>query len=438
MSEIKLNLIDSQTILAGTIHASIGDRCVAALSAEPETIHELEAALVRFEKDLPSFYAFPMFSDTSRPDTEPYDAGILIIDLASRIVACDSTYSMPGPEGTVNYHNGNEATDIPIFYRVPSDWLFLYSIEEYEGICNQRRNQRLSNPPLDARAILYGRPLLEFLATNIRYVSSCHEPETHETSTTDTAGLSPVAAIHAQWLLTPRHDLGGQSPREVMLAKQDFIDCELHSRSMQWSIQLEGPPCLAQNSYAYRFAGFGTHEWVIYYGLVRHLLERAVKPWSSGQQDFEELITHLDSLKNTWLNEPNMDLDQRIPAIIIDNERKRLPEAMGGRSMVVDEDCPLCKMMGDECEAGLEVCFWHLDGCNMDEHFAFSTFLTEKEYLEDMVENELRHREFDRKWKEREERIARGEPVEPDPFLDLPALDEFVPFSLAEPEPPEA
>jgi hypothetical protein len=32
----------------------------------------------------------------------------------------------------------------------------------------------------------------------------------------------------------------------------------------------------------------------------------------------------------------------------------------------------------------------------------------------------------------------RGEPVEPDPFFDPPVLDEFVPFSAAEPEPPEA
>ena len=37
MSEVKLNIIDAQNILTGTIHGSIADRCVAALSAEPET-----------------------------------------------------------------------------------------------------------------------------------------------------------------------------------------------------------------------------------------------------------------------------------------------------------------------------------------------------------------------------------------------------------------
>ena len=48
MSEIKLNLIDAQQILCGTIHGSMGDACVAALSAEPESIAELEAALKRY------------------------------------------------------------------------------------------------------------------------------------------------------------------------------------------------------------------------------------------------------------------------------------------------------------------------------------------------------------------------------------------------------
>jgi hypothetical protein len=40
MSEVRLNLIDSLRILQGTIHGSVVDACVAALSAEPETIAE--------------------------------------------------------------------------------------------------------------------------------------------------------------------------------------------------------------------------------------------------------------------------------------------------------------------------------------------------------------------------------------------------------------
>jgi hypothetical protein len=50
MSEIKLYLLDSHTCISATVHGSVGDALVAALSAEPETVDELESALSRFQK----------------------------------------------------------------------------------------------------------------------------------------------------------------------------------------------------------------------------------------------------------------------------------------------------------------------------------------------------------------------------------------------------
>jgi hypothetical protein len=435
MSEIKLNLVDSQKILVGTIHGSVGDYCVAALSAEPETIRELEAALERFEKDPQDFHT--LFRERSEIDKEPYDAGILVIDLAARMVAYESTYSLPSAVGEVEYHNGKHATDVILRYCLPDDWEFVDEIDHYRFASPERRRKRLSITPLNTREVLYGPPLLEFLATNIRLldfkdlaIESDPLPNAERNSI-----LSPISEIHAQWLLTPRDDLRGQSPRDVLLAKQDFISCDLQFRSWQWSSMLEGPPCISRDSFAYRFGGFGIHEWVLYYDLLRHLLNSGFDLKDADELDLQALVSRLETLKNDWLNQPNEELEGRIPAIVIDNERRRLPEAMGGRSMVIDEDCPLCKMMGDACEAGREVCFWHLDTSKMDDHFAFSSFATEKEYLEARLQMEIRHREFDRRWIEREERIARGEAGGDDPFL---GLDEYFPAPISEPEPPEA
>jgi hypothetical protein len=106
--------------------------CVAALSAEPETIKELEAALERFDKEPLCFQS--LFSERCEIDEEPYDAGILVIDLAGRIVACESTYSHPGPKGHVRYHTGDFATDFSIGYRLPDDWLFLSCISNTKGL----------------------------------------------------------------------------------------------------------------------------------------------------------------------------------------------------------------------------------------------------------------------------------------------------------------
>ena len=465
MSEIKLNLIDANTIRHGTIHGSLGDACVAALSAEPETISELEAALARFIRPIGEYSELGCLTRSSCIDEEPYDAGIVIIDLAARIVAFDSTYSHPSPHGEVYYHDGHQRTDVLIYYLLPDDWLFLSSIEEYRGAQRQRREERAKVPPLDARPFLYGQPLSEFIASEILsiptgvmseyegFLQALTERENGECANAIENTIEPVNPltnivkdIHVRWLLTPQKELRDQSPRDVMMARKDLIDADLHSRVYQWSMLLEGPPCLAKDSYAYRFAGFGSHEWIIYYELVRELIWNAVTNASLvaetgvGSVDLESTVAYLEEFKSDWLEKPMEDDDNgRIPAQVIDNERKRLPEAMGGRSMVIDEDCPCCKWMGDEAEAGLAVYFWHLDGCNMDEDFAFSFYRTHAEWEDEQKQREELSREFDRKWQEREERLARGETLEHDPLFDPANVDDVSYWGVQlEPELPES
>ena len=430
MSEVKLNLIDFQQTIHGTIHGSIADRCVAALSAEPETIAELEAALSRYIKPHNGISPFAWFRIDTELDEQPWDAGIVIIDLAARIVAAESTYSQPGPNGQVDYHDGECATDITVFYRVPDDWLFLNSVEEYRCRRTERVQRRLSMPPLDTRAVLYGRPLLVFIS-NAVVDASAGDYETE--SDTDVNEPSPlqealVSAAHIHWLMTPCDDLRGKSPREVLLEKQDFIDYDLHTRSMQWSLLGEGPPCLAMDSFAYRFGGFGTHEWVIYYDLVRHLLFKAFNhvrqasvrsgpdvtdPLNSAAQPIDKLkfveqeITRLEEIKRDWLETPQSEYGGRTPAILIQSERRRLPITISGRDLIIDEACPVCQMMAAESESGHEVSFWHLDGSHMDDDFAFSPFRTREEWEADRREWRTFTEKFNREWEERHHRELR-------------------------------
>jgi Protein of unknown function (DUF2384). len=285
--------------------------------------------------------------------------------------------------------------------------------------------------------------------------------------------------------MTQRDDLNGQSVRDILFAKRELIDFDLESRMLQWSFFLEEPPSLSKESHAYRFAGFGTHEWVMYYDLVRFLIWEAVdlktdleshathlqsshccrpksvitpRDSSSSEESFTfttslgvaskdgevvrgssptvkegslhdgnavaiknrsvfknrsdptnaELIAYLADRQAQWLSKPNQELDGCIPAEVIDNERRRRPEAMTGRSMVVDEDCYCCKMMGDESEAGLGMYFCHFDGCNMEDEFAFSSCAT----LEEWKAEQRRYEEWSRK-SERERKEAS------DRFMDL-------------------
>jgi hypothetical protein len=124
----------------------------------------------------------------------------------------------------------------------------------------------------------------------------------------------------------------------------------------------------------------------------------------------------LERIKSDWLEQPWRFYDGRTPAVIIDNERRRLPITMTPEQIMIDEDCECCRMMALDAEMGGGPTFWHLDGSDMEEEFAFSTCLTREEWEAEIQEREEFNREFDRKMAEREQRIARGEIPDDEPW----------------------
>jgi len=280
----------------------------------------------------------------------------------------------------------------------------------------------------------------------VAQTSVCVDNPVSDSGQSDSPLNRLVAQIHIRWLMTPRDDLRGQSPRKVILQKQDFIDYDLDTRALQWSLQGEAPPCLATDSFAYRFAGFGTHERVIYYDLVRLLLWKAVEhvrrtsvgrhPDAINEWEFAEArdqniagqpsdklqfvaqaeIARLEEIKSDWLENPQAEYDNRTPAILIQSERQRLPITISGRELIIDEDCPICQMMAAESELGLEVAFWHLDGSHMDDDFAFSHFRTREEWEADRRRWEAFSKKFNREWEERHSRSRQDHEADDDPF----------------------
>jgi len=223
--------------------------------------------------------------------------------------------------------------------------------------------------------------------------------------------MDGVAEIHARWLMTPRDDLRAQTPREVLLSKNDFLSRDIFDRQHQWAVLGECPPGLDHSSAAFRYAGFGTHEIVMYYDLVRHLIwqcwGRLVEPdhgneeqeAASGQARKEDEVARLHRARDEWLSSPQHDdLHGRTPAEVIERERARLPAAVSGEEAMVDPDCPMCQMMAEDCGP----MFWHLDGSSMDYEFPFS-FLPTREAFE---EQERSWEESRRKYEEERKQEA--------------------------------
>jgi hypothetical protein len=269
---------------------------------------------------------------------------------------------------------------------------------------------------------LYGRPLLNFIieeAAALSILPSDNQKQLQELND------GRAREIHARWLTTPRADLRGQAPRDVLLARREFVDFDLHTREVQWSFLLEAPPCLARGSHAYQYAGFGMHENVMYYDLVRHLICRVIETHRSGSttvvdeemksdfaaanNDLESQVVRLEQIKQTWLETPDADSGGRAPLNIIESERRRLPLVLRPSDLIFDDDCPICVMSAQEAAAGIGMGFQHFDGSHMDDDFAFSFFKTREEWEEESRRMEEFNRDFDRRWQEREARIAAGE-----------------------------
>ncbi len=447
MSEVKFIVRDAHRTVSSTWHGSCADRAVAALSADPMTIEELEVAIGRYMKPSGDGRCFRCFGGSL--DDEPYDAGLVVIDLAARLIAVESSYSSPSRKGTVRYHNGECATNTPIRYHLADEWLVTSDIENWRHLAEKRRRERAAHPPLDARAVLFGRPLVEFLAAECfaafarrgelaqatrakwianskeralrwpdvvrkdpKYIIASHDgsvrlrdPETmtlEELAPSTSPGQERYASpfydalkdIHVAWLMTPRADLRGEIPREVLLARHDHISSDLDSRCEQWSRLDFCPRGLDTTSHAFQFGGFGTHELVKYYDLVRELLwsgwERltglAQSPNSS--QRLESLmpgdfltaeVPRLEQVRDEWLNTPDPECHFRTPRSVIDRERQRLPEGISGHEAMVDPDCPCCQMLADMPGPT----FWHLDGSGMDwGEFAFDIYHRTREEWE--------------------------------------------------------
>ncbi|HVC97047.1 MAG TPA: hypothetical protein VND64_25435 [Pirellulales bacterium] len=445
MSEVRLVVREAGRDWSGTIHGSCADRAVAALSADPVTLDELEVAVSRFAKPTANGRFFSNLSPGLRDD--PYDAGLVVIDLVARLIVVDSTYSSPGRKGTVEYHDGRCCTRKSLRYHLADDWLESRDGDQWRHLAEKRRRERAAKPVLDARAVFYGRPMVEFVARNAfaafarrgEIAAAVHaqwaeearkrladeadvtldqidagrltiEEITPKTWPCQERYASPfydtLSEIHSAWLLSPRDDLGGACPREIALDRRGHLTWDLQDRCEQWSLMDECPRGLAESSHAFRHGGFGTHELVKYYDLVRELLwscweqlselaqspKIGHRPGSLTVGDFlTDEVPRLESVRDAWLDSPDPECHGRTPRSVIDRERARLPEGMSGHDAMIDPDCPCCQMMGETSGPA----FWGLDGSGMDHDFAFDiSHRTREEWEEEQRRWEEHSRRF--------------------------------------------
>ena len=205
MSEVQLVICDAQREIHAKQHGSFADSVIAALSAEPKTIEQLDVALERFIA--PSEWSYLRGFLPGAAD-EPCDASLVVVDLAARLVACDSTYCSAAPQGYVPYHDGKSATDVDVRYHLCDDWRLARDATHWRALADERRRQRLAHPPLDARVVIYGEPLLKFIAREC-FESFHDRPIVAEPDHADPIypqECDLVRQFHVRWMITCRTD----------------------------------------------------------------------------------------------------------------------------------------------------------------------------------------------------------------------------------------
>lgn len=375
MSEVRLVVQDQHGAKWGDFHGATVSRVVAALAAEPETIPELAVALERFEnqgKRLLHRGLHCGFRD------DPWDAGIVMIDLPARLLINQSSYDHFEHSSAVNYHNGSSATNLKIRYQLPSDWMIHSSTDKWSTY-NDRRAQRFSHLQRNARHFVYGDAMLDFFidrcyhSDDLRRHVVLHDP-------TNTYAL--CKRMHLEWLQTPQNALGGLSPREFMIDEVECIDADLWSRQEQWAVTGTCPLTLAEDSFAYTHAPMGSQEFYVYQYLIEFILEccvvRLPKVMKQPNESWD-LVTErikIRELVDDWMQQPQDDFRGRTPKQIIDMERKRIPLTLSREETIIDCDCPLCNLMADLPGPA----FWGIDGSGLPFEYPFSTFKSEEEW----------------------------------------------------------
>ncbi len=281
-------VLDARHAIHTRDRAELTDVLVPAVTDDPETIEEYRHAFRRFMA--PDDDQDPLENWATGADIEPHDAGICIIDLPARLIVYQSTWCKFMDRAQVTYddvdpENPRASRWIP--YSIPDDWMTTDQWKQWNPLSDQRRKQRQARPTFDARPVLW-ESVLEFI------VDQCWMARGG--STDENGGWTPPASwrwtqlpergkhqdiylldawaeLHARWLMTPREDLGGQTPRVALMAKNDHLMRQLEDRQTQWSNFGECPPALWRESQAYKLGGIGLHEGAIYYELVRALLE---------------------------------------------------------------------------------------------------------------------------------------------------------------------
>lgn len=351
----------------------------------------------------------------------------VLIDLGQKRIATGRKFQPVGrDEAFAMVVDDDGRQHCPLSVHLPPWWELYEQVDAH--VIGQPRQSPIRRPEVN-REVLFGEALLADLAARVLEVVRRERwPSCDDAS--ERSYYPFTIEVHRDWLMTPRDDLGGLMPRQMLHGAHEWIDRLVWAQRIRFD---DGGEIVAapDDVVGYETAPMGREEMVIYFDLCRELIAAA---WSwceddetkrklnKGQDCQPALVEFLRGVKADWLASPFEGGSP--PSFIIECSRRRVPRGAGvpivGMSEsqteqhVIGGDCPICEMMADGM---FGVAFAGLDGhhLDLDDEFAFSMHETREAWEKQQREFEEMSAAIDRK---RAEREAAGE-NEPDEFASV-------------------
>ncbi len=422
---------DGEEYRIGTsLYEDLSLTLIAVVSEDPESWEEMAAYWPRYRTppvpDCLEDIAVETVAEEEARDAIATKDVWIFIDLPQKRVLTGSGYEQVGRKGAFAMVVDEDGTQhCPMMINLPP-WWELHELVDAEMVDHPRETP-IDRPDVN-RSVLFGDKLLQYISDRVTEIVQTER--WIERDAGDKNSTHPFTVeVHRDWLMTPRDELDGGRPREMLHGGIDWIDGLAHGQRLRHDdgMQIVAVP---DDIEGFERDPMGREEVVIYFDLCRELISSAwswcetdemQRRLSNGEDCTAELVDHLRDVKEEWLVNPHEI--SATPEFIIECSRRRVPRGAGVPIVGMSEsqpnmeppdpDCPVCQMMED---GGFGTAFTGLDGhhLELDDEFAFSLCETREEWEEQQREFEQLSAEFEREL-EGDELLADGDEEEPEP-----------------------
>ena len=452
---VQVVIMDRESCRLGLLDEDVATTLIAVASEDPVDWSEMLAYWPRYSSRVVPEYLSSVAVELVPKDRLHECIGEsqrwVVVDLDQKRFLSGKAFDPIGRDACFAMHtdeNGDQHD--PLSIHLPP-WWELHEQVEFSAINNPRQSP-IKVPHVD-REFLFGDPLVAAIADQVLEIKSTGRFA--EALKNEPAARNPFYSltieVHRDWLMTPREDLGGLYPRQMLHGGNDWIGSLVWGQRLRFEQSKGGGQIVAapKDCHGYNHAPMGREEMAVYFDLCRELIdaswfwcqsegatlkqriESLTGPYIIGEplpaessrvsvsdstSEREALIGFLNDVKLDWLTSPFEG--GSVPAFILECSRRRVPRGAGVEIVgmdqrqkeqhIIDCDCPICIMIA---EGTMGVGFCSIDGhhLELDEEFAFSMHETREAWEAQQQE----YAEMSARWaeedEERKQQIDAGE-----------------------------